>query len=147
MTTWQRPEVGGSTRANRVELTPISFLERSAFAFAERTALVHGERRFTYRELRQRVHRLATALQAAGIARGDRVAVLAPNSPVILEAHFGLPLAGAILVAINTRLAPAEIGYILQHSGAKALLVDTELSPLVAPVLEQCPALQTVVCV
>src|SRR5215208_4324941 len=96
--------------ANRVELTPLSFLERAAWAFGERPALVHGAERRTYRELRARVHRLATALRAAGVQPGDRVAVLAPNSPSILEAHFGVPLSGGVLVAINTRLAPAEVG-------------------------------------
>ena len=144
--TANRPELGvPAGRANRVELTPLMFLERAAVAFSERTALVHGQRRSTYRALRLRVHRLATALRAAGIAPGDRVAVLAPNSPVLLESHFGVPLAGAVLVAINTRLSSAEIGYILSHSGARALLVDAELSALVAPVLAECPALQTVV--
>ena len=77
----------------------------------------------------------------------NSVAVLAPNSPVLLESHFGVPLAGAVLVAINTRLASEEIAYILQHSGAKILLVDNELTPLVAPVLDRCPALRTDVCV
>src|SRR3989440_9579264 len=135
------------TRPNRVELTPLSFLERAACAFGARTALVHGAHRYTYGDLRRRVHRLASALLAAGIEPGDRVAVLAPNSPVLLESHFGVPLAGAVLVAINTRLASEEIGYILQHSGARALLVDTELSPLVGPVLAACPKLRTVVTV
>ena len=135
----------GAPRPNRADLTPLLFLERAARAFGERAALVHGRRRHTYRELRERVHRLATALRSAGIQPGDRVAVLAPNGPAALEGHYGVPLAGAILVAINTRLAPAEIGYILQHSGARALLVDSELSPLVAPVLGDCPDLQTVV--
>ena len=132
-------------QANRVELTPLTFLERAALAFGERTALVHGERRSTYRDLRRRAHRLATALRAAGIVPGDRVAVLAPNSPVLLESHFGVPLAGGVLVAINTRLSCGEVGYILNHSGARVLLVDTELAPLVAPVLGECPALETVV--
>src|SRR5205807_6500926 len=135
------------TRPNRVELTPLSFLERAAHAFGARTALVHREHRYTYRDLRRRVHRLASALVAGGVEPGDRVAVLAPNSPVLLESHFGVPLAGAVLVAINTRLASEEIAYILQHSGAKTLLVDGELTPLVAPVLDRCPALRTVVCV
>src|SRR5919201_1238278 len=135
------------TPPNRVELTPLIFLERAAHAFGARTALVHREHRYTYRDLRGRVHRLASALVAAGIEPGDRVAVLAPNSPVLLESHFGVPLAGAVLVAINIRLASDEIAYILQHSGAKTLLVDSELVPLVAPVLDRCPALRTVVCV
>ena len=130
---------------NRVVLTPLIFLDRAVWAFGERTAVVHGERRISYRELGRRVRRLAAALLVAGVERGDRVAVLAPNSPALLESHFGIPLAGAVLVAINTRLAPEEIGYILRHSGAKALLVDTELSPQVAPVLDGCPELRTVV--
>ncbi|HKO24357.1 MAG TPA: AMP-binding protein, partial [Chloroflexota bacterium] len=127
-----------TTPPNRVELTPLSFLERAAYAFGARTALVHREQRYTYRELRRRVHRLASALLASGVEPGERVAVLAPNSPVLLESHFGVPLAGAVLVAINIRLAADEIAYILQHSGAKTLLVDGELVPLVAPVLDRC---------
>src|SRR5205823_12732093 len=114
------------TCPNWVELTPLSFLERAAYAFSARTAVVHREHRYTYRDLRRRVHRLASALLAAGSEPGDRVAVLAPNSPVLLESHFGVPLAGAVLVAINTRLASEEIAYILQHSGAKMLLLDSE---------------------
>ncbi len=134
-------------RADRVELTPLAFLERAARAFGERPAVVHGDRRYTYRALRDRVYRQASALRAAGVKPGDRVAVLAPNSPVLLESHFGVPLAGAILVALNTRLVPEEFAYILNHCGARALLVDTELSPLVAPILDRCPQLETVVSV
>jgi fatty-acyl-CoA synthase len=144
----EQPTVVRETRgeaANRVELTPLTFLERAALAFAGRTAVVHGERRFTYRELRGRVHRLASALRQAGIRPGDRVATLAPNSPLALETHFGVPLAGGVLVAINTRLSPNEIGYILRHSGARTLLLDSELSQLAAPVLADCPQLQQVV--
>src|SRR6185436_580275 len=87
----------------------------------------------TYHDLQRRVQRLALALRAAGLGIGDRVAVLAPNSPLLLESHFGVPLAGGVLVAVNTRLAPDEIGYILEHSGARFLLVDAELEPLVKP--------------
>jgi fatty-acyl-CoA synthase len=130
---------------NRVELTPLSFLERAGLAFGGRTAVVHRDRRDTYGDLRRRVHRLASALRQAGIAPGDRVAVLAPNSPALLECHFGVPLAGGVLVAINTRLATEEIGYILEHSGAKVLLVDTELTRVVAPVLGGCPSVSCVV--
>jgi fatty-acyl-CoA synthase len=130
---------------NRVELTPLAFLERAGLAFGGRTAVVHRERRYTYRDLHRRVHRLASALRRAGIAPGDRVAVLAPNTPALLESHFGVPLAGGVLVAINTRLATEEVGYILDHSGAKALLVDTELMPVVGPVLGHCPAVRCVV--
>ncbi len=100
-----------------------------------------------YAELRDRVGRQASALGVVGVSRGDRVAVLAPNSPVLLESYFGVPLAGGVLVPINTRLAPGEIAYILNHSEARVLLVDAELSPLVAPVLAQCRSLETLVVV
>src|SRR5918996_3908910 len=97
-------------------LTPLAFLERSAAAFPERTAVVDGERRLTWAELRERARRLAVALQEAGIGKGDRVAVLAPNVTELLEAHYGVPWAGAVLVAINTRLTADEVRYILEHS-------------------------------
>jgi fatty-acyl-CoA synthase len=132
-------------QANHVDLSPLAYLDRAARAFGERTAFIDGSRRWTYRQLRERVHRQATALQGIGIRGGDRVAVLAPNSPMLLEAHFGVPLAGAVLVPINTRLAPAEIGYILRHAGARALLLDAELEASVAPVLADCPDLQHVI--
>src|ERR687883_159875 len=132
-------------RANHVDLSPLAYLERAARAFGDRTALVDGSTRWTYRQFRERVHRQATALHGMGLRSGDRVAVLAPNSPMLLEAHFGVPLAGAVLVPINTRLAPAEIGYILRHAGAKALLLDREVEASVAPILADCPDLQTVI--
>ena len=119
----------------RSHLTPLRFLERSAHVFRERPAVVYGETEYSYSQLWTRVNRLASALRGAGIQKGDRVAFLTPNIPPLLEAHFGVPLAGAILVAINTRLAPDEIAYILDHSGSKLLFVDTELSGLVEPVL------------
>ncbi len=118
-------------RVYRSELDPGAFLRRSASVFPERTAVVHGARRFTYRELAERARRLASALCAWGVRPGDRVAVLAPNIPALLEAHFGVPAAGAVLVAVNTRLARAEVEYILRHSGARIVLVDGELVPLV----------------
>ncbi len=115
----------------RTELTPLSFLERSAEVFRSKPAVVYGERSYTYPEMRARVRRLASALRRFGIAKGDRVAILCPNTPPMLEAHYGVPLAGAILVAINTRLAAADVAYILNHSGARVLLVDAELTALV----------------
>jgi fatty-acyl-CoA synthase len=115
----------------RSELTPVSFLQRSASVFPDKTAVVHGERRYTYRQFEERVNRLASALRAAGMQKHDRVAFLCPNIPALLEGTFGVPAAGGILVAINTRLSAAEISYILQHSGAKFLFVDAELEPLV----------------
>src|SRR3989449_494069 len=118
---------------NRTELTPLLFLERAARVHASRTAAVYGRRRFTYAELGARVRRLATALRRAGLRDGDRVAFLAPNVPALLEAHFGVALAGGVLVAINTRLNADEVGYILDHSGARFLFVDAELAPALVP--------------
>jgi acyl-CoA synthetase (AMP-forming)/AMP-acid ligase II len=113
------------------QLTPVAFLERSAYVFPERESVVDGERRFTWAETRERTRRLAVALQEYGIRRGDRVAFLAPNVPELLEAHFGVPWAGGVLVAINTRLTESEIDYILRHSGARVLVVDESLRELV----------------
>jgi fatty-acyl-CoA synthase len=118
----------------RTELTPISFLERSADIFRDKAAVVYGEQRLTYPELLRRVWRLASALRGVGIEPGDRVAFLCPNIPPLLEGHYAVPLIGAVLVAINTRLSPDEICYILNHSGAKALVVDSELARLIEPI-------------
>ena len=101
----------------RTELTPVSFLTRSAYVFPAKTAVVHGARRYTYAQLEERVHRLASGLRRAGLEKLDRVAFLCPNIPAMLEAHYGIPLAGGVLVAINIRLSSDEIGYILKHSG------------------------------
>jgi fatty-acyl-CoA synthase len=118
----------------RTELDPVDLLRRSAYMYPEKVACVHGDRRIAYGQLGERCWRLANGLRAAGIERGDRVATLLPNSPAMLEAHFGIPAAGAILVTVNTRLSSAEIEYILEHSGTKALLLDAELAPLVEPI-------------
>ena len=126
-------------------LTPLTFFERSARIFPDKTACVYGAERRTYRELYERVRRLASALRANGARPGDRVAFLCPNIPPMLEAHFGVPLAGAVLVAINTRLNSEEIGYILEHSGAVLLFVDTELANLAAPHVGNIPGLRSVV--
>ena len=120
-------------KVNRTELTPVSFLVRSADVFPDKAAVVHGSRRYTYRQLAERVNRLASALRAVGLQKHDRVAFICPNIPPMLEAHYGVPAAGGILVAINTRLSSDEIGYILQHSGAKFLFVDAELEGLIKP--------------
>ena len=98
--------------------------------FGDRVAVVDGETTFTWTEHRERIRRLACALQARGIEHGDRVAFLAPNGHELLEAHQGVPWAGAVLVAINTRLSAAEVAYILEHSGAKLLVVDPTLEQL-----------------
>jgi fatty-acyl-CoA synthase len=117
----------------RTELTPVSFLQRTAYVMPDKIAVVHGDRRYTYREFEARVNRLASHLRAAGLQKHDRVAFLCPNIPPLLEAHFAVPAAGGILVAINTRLSSGEIGYILDHSGARFLFVEAELQPLVEP--------------
>jgi fatty-acyl-CoA synthase len=118
---------------NRTELTPLLFIERAANVYAQRIGAAYGRRRITYEEIGQRVRRLATALQRAGLRRGDRVAFLAPNVPALLEAHFGVALAGGVLVAINTRLNADEVGYIVNHSGARLYFVDAELARSAGP--------------
>src|SRR5881397_3775588 len=117
----------------RTELSPVSFLQRSAYVFPDKVAVVHGARRYTYRQFEERVNRLASALRGAGMNKHDRVAFLCPNIPAMLEAHYAVPAAGGVLVAINTRLSSDEIGYILTHSGARFLFVDAELELLVKP--------------
>jgi len=118
----------------RTELTPVAFLRRSAYVFPDKTAVVHGTRRYTYRQLEERANRLASGLRAAGLRHLDRVAFICPNTPAMLEAHYGVPAAGLVLVPINTRLNSEEIGYILKHSGAKFVFVDHELEGLVKPI-------------
>src|SRR6266542_1293441 len=115
----------------RTDLTPVSFLRRSAYIYPDKIAVVHGDRRYSYREFEERVNRLASRLRADGLQKHDRVAFLCPNIPPLLEAHFAVPAAGGILVAINTRLNSGEIDYILKHSGSRILFVDAELETLV----------------
>lgn len=130
-----------SAAPSRTELTPLTFLQRSAVVFAEHPAVVHGEFAWTFRELAAEVERRARALRAAGVRPGDRVAYLMPNVPEMLAAHFAVPLAGAVLVAVNTRLASEEVRYILDHSGATVLVVDAGFVGTVAPLVG---ALETV---
>ncbi len=111
----------------RTELTPIDFLRRSALVYPDKTAVVHGDRRYSYAELELRVRRLTSALHDAGLEPGGRVAFLSPNTPPLLEAHYAVPAAGGVLVAINTRLDAGEIAYILEHCGARHLFVDRAL--------------------
>ncbi|MBI2431497.1 MAG: long-chain-fatty-acid--CoA ligase [Candidatus Hydrogenedentes bacterium] len=126
-------------------LTPLTFLQRSVAVYPGKPAVVHGARRYTYAEFGERVNRLASGLRARGLAKGERVAFLCPNIPPMLEAHFGVMLAGGILVTINTRLAPAEIQYILAHSGSTFLFADTEYAATVTQIRGQCPELQHVI--
>ena len=110
-------------------LTPLSFLERSARVWPDKVAVIYGSQRLSYSEFAAEVARAARALQASGIEPGDRVAYLMPNLPQMLIAHFAVPLAGGVLVAVNTRLAAEEVAYILRHSGAKILIADAALLP------------------
>lgn len=124
-------------------LTPTAYLDRAAAAHGERTAVVDGRHRWTYAELRERCRHLAGAL--AHLADGRPVAVLAPNTHVLLEAHFGVPWAGVPLVAVNTRLSAREIAYILAHSEASVLVVDPTLDDLAADALSQMDTPPTVI--
>ena len=110
--------------ANFQPLTPLTFLERAADIFPDRVAIIHGAHRTTYRDFRARAHRLASALARRGIQPGDTVAVMLANTPAMLECHFGVPMCGAVLNALNTRLDAATVAFILDHGEAKALIVD-----------------------
>ena len=122
------------SRPNFQPLSPLRFLERSAAVFPSKPAIVCGERRLSYRDFADAVTRVARGLQASGIAAGDRVAYLCPNVAELLIAHFAVPLAGGVLVALNTRLSPAEVGYICTHSGARMLVVSEDLLSTAAAV-------------
>jgi len=127
--------------ANFAPLTPLGFVERSAAVFGDLPAVVHGSGtgavRRTWREVYARSRQLAHALAQAGIGRGDTVAVLLPNTPEMVEAHYGIPMAGAVLNALNTRLDAASIAFMLSHGEARALIVDREFAALAAQALQQ----------
>ncbi|MCW5979300.1 MAG: long-chain-fatty-acid--CoA ligase [Bryobacteraceae bacterium] len=118
-------------RVSYEDLNPGTFLERSGSVYANRTGVIYRDRSYAYAEFRRRAQRLGAALRKAGLGKGDRVAVMSPNTPAMLECCFGPMQIGAILVAINIRLAAREIGYIVNHSGAKAVLFDSEFAPVV----------------
>src|SRR4051794_36391437 len=129
--------------ANHAALTPLGFLERAAAVYPDKIAVIDpasgkaGERRFTYRQFYQRCRRFADALRRRGVGHGDTVSVLAPNVPALLEAHYAVPMAGAVLNALNYRLDAAAIAFILDHGEAKLLLADAEFAPLAAEALKQ----------
>lgn len=114
--------------ANHRPLTPLNFLLRASDVFPERVAIIHGELTFTWREYAHRCKRLASALMRMGVRKGDAVAILSPNTPAMLEAHFGVPMSGGLLNTLNTRLDAAAIAFILDHCEAKVFLVDKQLS-------------------
>jgi len=125
--------------ANCVPLTPLTFLNRSADVYPNRTSVVYGNRRYTWQQTRERCLRLSAALQQMGVRRNDTVAALLPNVPAMYEAHFGVPMAGAVLNTINTRLDAEAIAFILQHGEASVLLTDPEFAPVVQKALSLIP--------
>ncbi|ETX13530.1 acyl-CoA synthetase [Roseivivax halodurans JCM 10272] len=121
--------------ANHQPLTPLTFLERAASVFPEHTAIVHGALRRSYADFYRRSRQLASALTQAGIGRGDTVSALLANTPAMLECHYGVPMCGAVLHSINTRLDAAIIAFQLDHAGAKLVIVDREFMPLMQDAL------------
>ena len=133
------PYTGGLDKcaANHVPLTPLSFIERSAYVYPGCLAVIHGQRRYTWAETYARSRRLASALTRLGIGHGDTVAVMLNNTPEMYECHFGIPMIGAVLNTMNTRLDPESIAFMLNHGEAKALIADREYSPMVKKALAQ----------
>ena len=123
--------------ANFSVLSPISFLPRAAEIFPERVAVVHGSTRFTYAQLYERARRLASALARRGVRRGDVVAAMLPNVPAMLEAHYGVPMLGAVLNTINTRLDTDTVAYILEHGEARAFITDRMFAAVTGPALKK----------
>jgi fatty-acyl-CoA synthase len=126
--------------ANFQPLTPLSFLARAATVYPDQTAIIHGKRAWTYREFFARATKLASALAKRGIKRGDTVAAVLANTPAMLEAHYGVAMAGAVLNTINTRLDAAIIAFTLDHGEAKVLIADREFSKVVKDALATCQA-------
>src|SRR6188474_354935 len=117
--------------ANYASLTPLSFIERAAHVYPDRPSVIHGSQRYTWKETYGRARRLASALAKRGIGVGDTVATLLPNIPSMVEAHFGIPMCGAVLNTLNTRLDAEAIDFMLEHGEAKLLIADPEFAPLV----------------
>jgi fatty-acyl-CoA synthase len=117
--------------ANYVPLSPLTFLKRASHVFPGKVAVIHGQRATTYAELYERCRRLGSALARSGVGKNDTVAVMAPNIPALLEAHYGVAMAGGVLNAINTRLDAASVGFILRHSGARVLIADRDYAELI----------------
>lgn len=124
------------TAANYEALTPLSFLPRTALMFPDRRAVVYGERSYSWQDFYNRCKQLASALNRIGVVKGDTVAILAANTPEMIEAHFGIPMSGAVLNTINTRLDAETIAYVLGHGEAKVFIVDYELAPQAKSALE-----------
>ncbi len=123
------------TEANFAAMTPLSFIERAALVYPDQLAVVHGELRQTWSQTYRRCRQLGSALQQLGVGKNDTVAVMLPNTPPMVEAHFGVAMAGAVLNALNTRLDPEAIAFMLDHGEAKVILVDAEFAPVMAKAL------------
>ena len=130
---WSNLRLAG---ANHAQLSPIDFLPRAAEIYPDRIAVIHGASRFTYAQFLERAKRLASALRKVGVRAGDVVSAMLPNVPAMLEAHYGVPMAGAVLNAINTRLDADTVAYILEHGGAKALITDRVFADVMGPALK-----------
>ena len=124
--------------ANYVALTPLSFLQRSADIYPQRESLIYNDRRYTWAQTRNRCTRIASSLAARGIGRNDTVSVLAFNTPEMFESHFSIPMAGAVLNTINTRLDADTIGYIIDHGESRAFICDRQLWPVLEQALASC---------
>ncbi|PWV97250.1 fatty-acyl-CoA synthase [Hoeflea marina] len=122
--------------ANYQPLTPLAHLERAALIHPDHTAIIHGRQRFSYREFLERSRQLGNALAEIGIGKGDTVSVMLSNTPAMLEAHHGVPMTGAVLHSINTRLDAAVIAFQLDHAATRVLIVDREFSPVMAEALK-----------
>jgi fatty-acyl-CoA synthase len=122
-------------QANYAPLTPLTFLERAAYVYPDKPSVVHGAERYTWRETYARCRRLASALARRGIGKNDTVAIMAPNTPPMYEAAFGVPMCGAVMNPLNTRLDAETIGFMLRHGGARVLITDREFSPVVGKAL------------
>lgn len=130
-------DVLDKTHANYVPLSPVSFLDRTADIYPDREALIYNERRYNWAEVRERCRRFASSLNQRGIGKNDTVSLLTFNTPEMFEAHFAVPLAGAVLNTINTRLDAATVAYIIDHAESKIFIVDRELWPVLEAALSQ----------
>ena len=124
-------------KANYAPLTPVGFLRRAAMVYPHRVAVIHGDQTYSYREFYERSCRLATALARRGIGRGDSVAIMAPNVPAMLEAHYAVPMLGGVLNPINIRLDSKTVAFILEHGEARVLITDREFSAVVKQALAE----------
>ncbi len=122
-------------QANHAALTPLTFIERAAYVYPDKPSVIHGDQRFTWAQTYARCRRLASALTRRGIGKNDTVAAMLPNTPPMYEAHFGVPMAGAVLNALNTRLDAETIAFMLKHGEAKVLITDREYAPIIEKAL------------